>query len=486
MPYTKSPSISTYETKRINFVISPSQRSASTPAKDGVLSNMMVEVVTTPDQSNARVFVKSRPGLSTSYSHTAGVGRGMYYWLVSGVGYIIYVIGNSVYSNGTLLTTLTTSTGEVGFTEFVNDVSVNTLIMVDGTKGYVFANPTTAPTEITSADFPTPHIPQPIFLDGYLFLAKPGTQEVFNSNLNDPTLWTAGEYISAELYPDTIVALSKNNNYIYAIGAQSVEYLYDAANATGSPLSRHEAAVQQFGTVASASVVQTEKEVILVGETGNGGHTVWTIDGFKEKEIANPAIRSALRAEGANLKNAVAHCIRVSGQKFYLLNLTSTTLVYCFDTQMWTKWTSGVSGNDNFVGTHATDGPNGMAYLLGETNGKVYTISESYFDDAGTPFLCEIVTPKYDFDTFNQKTMSRLSVLGDIPDSFGSGNEMQISWTDDDYQTWVTDRTLSFDYDFPCIAQLGRFRRRAFRFRYSKPYMLRLEGFEVDINKGNQ
>ena len=548
MPFTKNPSISTYDTKRENFVISPLQRSASSPNKDAIISNMLVEMVDSADKQNNKIFVKSRPGLSSVYSHTAGVGRGIYYWKVSGVGYIIYVIGNSVYSNGALLQTIGTSTGEVGFTEHVSSTGTNTLIMVDGTAGYFFTSPTVAATQMTAAvysawtastslpangvyrpvvsngftyrvtvagttgateptwpttagatvangsvtftcevyGFPTPHIPQPIVMDGYLFLAKAGTHDIYNSDLDSPTKWTPGDFISAEMYPDTIVSLSKNNNYIYAVGSSSVEYLYDAANATGSPLSKHDSAVQQFGAAASGAVVQTDKEVVLIGATDNGGHTVWAIEGFKSTEIGTPAVRSMLRAEGSSLSSAIGHCIRASGQKLYLIHLSTKSLCYSFDTKMWCLWTSGVTSNDNFLGTHSADGSNGMAYILGEASGKVYQISESYFTDDGAAFLCQIVTPKYDYDTMNRKFCARLSLVGDIPDSTGAGNIVQVSWSDDDYQSWVTNRDLSFDFDFPMIAQLGNFRRRAYRFQYSQPYLLRLEGFEVDINKGNQ
>ena len=323
-------------------------------------------------------------------------------------------------------------------------------------------------------------------MDGYLFVAKANTQDIYNSDLDNPALWTPGDYISAEMYPDKIVALSKNNNYVYAVGSNSVEYFYDAGVASGSPLARYDSAVQQFGTVAPATVVQTEKEVIMIGETGNGGHTVWTIDGFKETEIGTPAIRSVLRAEGAALANAVAHCTRVSGQKLYIINLTINTLVYSFDTKMWSYWNSGPGGTLAFVGKWGTDGPNGQAYIQHATDGDIYTISEDNHIDHDVAFRCRVQTPKYDFDTFNMKFMSRFTLIGDIPDSAGAGNIVQISWSDDDYQTWTTNRDLSFDYDFPCIAQLGRFRRRAFRVDYSQPYLLRLEAFEVDINKGNQ
>lgn len=486
MAYSKNPSFSTNETKRTNFVISPMQRSGSVLDKDSKLVNMMVEVVQTPDNVNQRIFVKSRPGLAQAFTTVAGEGRGCFYWVISGVGYVISVVANKVYSNGTLLQTITTSTGSVGFTLHVASTGTVKLVMLDGTKGYVFANAITAGVEITAVDFPTPHIPIPIFMDGYLFVAKADSQDIYNSNLDDPALWTVGDYISAEMYPDKIVALSKNNNYIYAIGSGSIEYFYDAAVATGSPLSRHESAVQQFGTVAPSSVVQTEKEVILLGETGNGGHTIWTVEGFKENEIGTPAIRSLLRQEGTNLSKAVAHCTRVSGQKLYIVALTSITIVYSFDTKMWSYWNSGPTSALAFDGKFGTDGPSGMAYIQSYNDGDIYTISEDNHTDDGTAFRCEIVTPKYDFDMFNRKFMSRFALIGDVPVTSGTGNVLQVSWTDDDYQTWSTVRNLSFDYDFPVLKQLGNFRRRAFKITYSQPYLLRLEGFEVDVNKGSQ
>lgn len=390
------------------------------------------------------------------------------------------VVGNKVYHNGTSVLTLTTSTGKVGFTEFVSSTGVVSLVLLDGTKGYVFSNATTA-TEITDTDFPTPHIPTPIFLDGYLFVAKADSEDIYNSDLDDPSKWTAGNFISAEMYPDKIVALSKNNNYLYAVGSGSVEYFYDQANATGSPLGRHASAVQQFGTAAMGSVVQTEKEVILIGETNDGGHTIWTIDGFKEKEIGIPAIKSILLAEGSGLKNAYCFAIRVSGQKLYVVCLSTRTLVYSFNTEMWSEWSSN---NGAFLGNCATDGPDGSAYVLSTTDGDIYTMNENLFTDDEYSIVCSITSAKFDFDTINRKFMYRLSLIGDVPDDTGTDNTLTIQWSDDDYKTWSTARSITLNPDLPAIKQLGHFRRRAFKLTYSLPHLLRLEGIEVDINKG--
>ena len=315
-----------------------------------------------------------------------------------------------------------------------------------------------------------------------MFVAKSGTQDIYNSNLDDPALWTAGDFISAEMYPDKIVALSKNNNYLYAIGSNSTEYFYDAANATGSPLARHTSAVQQFGTSAVASVVQTEKEVVFIGETGDGGHTVWTIDGFKEKEIGIPAIKSALLAEGSNLKNVFAFALRVAGQKLYCICLTSRTMVYSFNTEMWSEWSTNGS---TFIGNCATDGVDGSAHVLGATDGDVYLMNENIFMDDEYPISCTITSAKLDFDTINRKFMYRLTLVGDVPDDTLVDTAVSISWSDNDYKTWSTPRTLKFTGDLPAIFQLGQFRRRAFKITYALPHLFRLETMEVYINKGN-
>lgn len=479
MAYSKNPTLSTYDTRRIAFVSNPQQRS-SDANKDLRFVNTFVEVIPTQVGEQKKTYIRSRPGMDVRYSTATGEGRGVYLWNLNGVEYVMSAVGNQIYANSTPVRTLTTSSGHVGFTEHINAAGVVTLVVVDGTKGYVFSNATTS-VEITDVDFPTPHIPMPIFLDGYLFLAKAGTQDIYNSDLDDPTLWTAGSFISAEMYPDKIVALSKNNNYIYAVGGTTVEYFYDAATPSGSPLARHATAVQQFGTAAPYTVVQTDKEVILVGNTGNGGHTVWLIDGFKGKEIGIPSVKSQLLAEGAAMATATASVIRVSSQKLFVLCLSTRTFVYSFDTELWHEWKSSTT---KFLGKYGTDGLNGAAYIQGASTGIIYSMDETKFTDAGTPIVCEIITSKLDFDSINRKFMYRLSLVGDIPTTPGSENDITVQWSDDDYVSWSSNRTLRLSNDLPAIFQLGKFRRRAFKFTYTAAHLLRLEGMEVDINKG--
>lgn len=483
MGYSNSPQYTTYSTKRIPFTVVQQGRHGGLPGYDSHLVNMLIDKYDAMDPTNSKVYIKSRPGSTVVQTVSAGKEpRGIYYWL----GTTIYVAGNTIYSENVALGTIATSTGVVGFTEFVNLVGVVTLVLVDGTDGYVFSSPTVFPTKIVSANFPTPHLPDPIFMDGYLFLAKANTQDVYNSNLNDPTLWNAGEFLSAEMYPDTIQALSKNNNYIYAVGSQSVEFFFDAANPTGTPLARNASAVLQFGTPALNTVIQTEKEVILVGQTGNGGYTIWAIDGFNPSQICTPYVRDVLRYQStlASPTTFVAACIRLSGHKLYILTLSTTTLVYSFESKSWSTWSSGIDGSSMFISKLFADGPNSTCKGLSYAGVSVF--SDQYYIDNLTPFLQEIQTVKYDFDTMDRKFMHRFALVGDVPTSSGVGNNFTLSWTDNDYLTWSTPRTLSMNNDFPMLKQLGTFRRRAFKIQYSGYYRIRIEGFEVDINKGSQ
>lgn len=537
MAYTKNPVQSTYDTKRISLVTNPQQRSSS-PNKDARLVNFLVEILASPIQEAKRYNVQLRSGMeSLGYTTTETEPRGCYYWDY-GSGYLFWVAGDTVYANNTSVLTLNTSTGPVGFTEYLDDTGTKKLILVDGTDGYVFTDSTTYtsivpstwlpgnsyainerakpnvanglyyivtidgesggtepiwPTvagntvvdgtvtwEAIDGSFPTPHIPSPVFLDGYVFLPKENSQDVYNSNLNDPTAWTAGEFISAEMFPDTIQKIVKTDNYICVVGRTSCEFLYDAANSTGSPLARNDSFVQDMGTPAPHSVVSTEKEILFVSQAEAGGYTVTVLEGAKSKEIGIPAVISSLNAD-VNIADATAFYVKTSGQRLYVLVLTDSVWVFSLTSGFWTEFDSEHTfafGCDNGTGFPAlqiitSDGIVDMVSLTPDTN---LDLSE---DLTGI-----IVTSKFDFDSINRKSMGRLSILSDAPN--GSTNvPITVQWSDDDYNTWSVGRTLQLNTDIPAIHQLGMFRRRAFKFTYSAPYPIRIEGIEVDINKGN-
>lgn len=483
MAYSKTPEQSTYQTQRIDFMGNPNQRDGTTKTKDQRMVNFYAERVKDySGQRHRQYVIRTRPGVVYQASGGANAsGRGITYFN----GSLFTVIANKVYRNGVDMgVTLGNSSGLVGFTQF--NGTFTALVLLDGIKGWVIKTDNTI-TNISDADFPTPHVPDPVYIDGYLFVAKSGTDDIYNCDLEDPFGWTPGSFITAELYPDAIVALAKNNNYLYAVGEKTIEFFYDAGIATGSPLQRNDSAVQQMGTPATNSVVQTDKEVIFIGSTDDsGGFTIWSITGFSPKEIAIPYIREALDAEGTNIANAYAYSFRVVGHKFYILNLTSRTLVYDFDEETWHEWTF-TDDVTRYPFTSSSDHPDGAPRLIHDTNGNVVAMTDTAVLDqvtsgAGIPILCVMTTDKLDFDTNNRKTMVRLSMVSNAPQT--ANTPINIQWSDDDYQTFSSVRTMQMNGYMSAITQLGQFRRRAFKFTYNQPFPLLLENYEVDINIG--
>jgi hypothetical protein len=471
-----NPYFTQLHTQRFSFIGSPQQRDG-TYLKDQRFLNMYPELIKSPVTDGKKYYLKKRPGLSNYILHPPGEGRAAFYWQITDTYY--YVIGDTLYVNGTGIFTFPTSTGRVGFCEFRSD-TVDELFMCDGVNGWTISQ-TNSIFHITDANFPNFHIPNPIFLDGYIFLATRGSQQIRNSTLQDPTTWPVDGFIDAEMYPDNLVALTKAQNYLVAVGTESVEFLYDNANPTGSPLQRNAPAVSQFGCPAPYTVNQTEKEVIMVGATGNGGRTVWMIDGFQPTEIAQEPVREALDAEGENIVNAFACTIQCAGHKWYILTLAlqNRTFVFDFEEQMWHEWSLDLTQN-GFLFPFCADSGNGLPFFLHEQNGQTALLGANNYTDLGNPINCVVTTSKVDFDTIMRKRFYRLSLITDAPDG-DTSVPITVQWSDDDYNTWSSGTTLQLNGSYPTIIQLGYSRRRAFMFTYQQPYPLRMESFELDI-----
>lgn len=471
----------TYSTKRYPFVGNQNQRSGSSSVDQRFINFFASEV---KDLEGPKYYLEQRGGLVYKQSTTTGLGRGAYYWNNA----TFSVVGNTLYKDGTPLQVLSTAVGSVGFQEFANGVNQQFLVVLDGTSGWVIKTDFTV-TKITSANFPSPHVVHAGYMDGYIFVAKPGTADLYNCNLEDPTLWTAGDFISAETFPDPIVAVCRQNNYIVAIGTQTTEFFYDTGVFPGTPLARNAAALHQVGTSAPDTVVESEEQVVFVGQSQTGGRTVVVFDSFNPKDISTEVIRQSLDAEGTAITNAKAFIVRTKGHKFYVLNLTNVSWVYDFDSNMWHQW-ADYTGSTKFNCDYACDAPNGAPVLLDRTSGYVYVMTEGVSKDATSPTTTANITSiaisdKHDFGSMNRKFMSRFVLVCDTP--YGNNQTTyQLSWTDDDYQTYTTPRTINLSNTMTSTTQLGMFRRRAFKIVYSDAYPLRIEGFEVDINAGSQ
>lgn len=529
MAYTQSPEKQTYGTQNVPGSYPIDLRAGSllstgvNQAQDSGMVNLLpikaLDVVSKQQEPQA---ITRQPIQAWRVVGTDLVNRGCYVWeKTAGTVYYFSVNGTGVYTSTdtvtwTLVTTLTTvATTPVRFTEFVNDTNTKSLVLVDGIEGYVFTS-NLAGTKITDVDFPSPHVPFPVFMDGFLFLAKKGTGDIYNSNLNNPALWTAGDYISSELYPDDVQALVKINNYLLAIGTNGSEFFYDAAVATGSPLARYEGGSLAFGTVVPNSIASNKNQVVFIANNNDGENTIKIIEDFKTKEVPSAFLIELLNARLQDWTTVAASVrgffFRQHNDSYYCLafdgvsstpNPLNTTFAFNFATDWWTELRFGAGGATPFpVWFTALSPSNNLAtFVSGHYGGSPFfgtmqarsTAQDEIVNGVGlVPIYTEMRTPNLAFGTQNLKMMSRfgveLSESSSTTTVSGTDVTLNVSYTDDDYSTFSTPRSLIFSgtYNFPFITQLGAFRQRAFKLTYSGVKFLRYKSLSMDINKGQQ
>ena len=464
-----------YKTLRIPLFGNPNNRFASA-SKDQLFYNFIFDVITNAATNTKTIYCQKRGAFVANSTPDAsgGVGRGLYYWARSGKTYS--VIDTKVYSNTTEIHTLATSTGTCWFHEATGSSDV--LILGDGTDLLTISTSDTV-TDISDADLPAGPL-TPVSLDGYVFVIKSGTDEIYNSDVDAPTAWTASSFLTAEMYPDNLIALARHANYVISFGLFSVEFHYDNENPSGSPLRRNESVAMRVGLAARDSVAQTDKHLLFVGQSNNGEPSVWDISGLTPEKISTEFQDKILANEGSNLTNATGAIINHRGHSLYILNLNARTLVYDINEKIWSEWSINSSGAHAVLPfKYFTQGANNTILALHSTDGKIYKLDTALYQDDAGAILAWIITSKIDLGSNKQKRQFKAELVADKE----SAGTCTIEWSDDDYGTWKTARTLDLTVR-PFTKAGGIFRRRAYRIKHASNNPLRLEALELDCSEG--
>lgn len=459
----------------------PNQRGTGTGDERYV--NVLFEQVVTPNLNEQKMYVVKRPGLANSTQPPAGAatGRGIYAWQ----GRIYSVFANKIYSGTTDLgVTLAASSGRVWFEETPPGAGTQLLIMSDGADNYniTTGDVITQIDENDDPDYPASNLGPIYYLDGYLFQAQ-SDGDIWNTDLNSATAWSATSFLRANRRGDDLEAIHLQKDQIIAFGKNSIEFYFNNGNPTGSPLLRLDKNSLDFGIATKNSLAWSGSVALFVGENsarGDGGRSVWMIANLGGiKEVSTPVINRFLAAEGSSISSCTAWMERVAGQLVYVLNLSSAnrTFVFSLDTGIWNEWEIA-AGGAKFNGIAATS-LNGTLYIQDATNGRIYTMLPTTYRDSGTDFTETLQTEKKDFGTGNRKFESALSIVGDTT----TGN-LGVATSDDDYTTFSTARNIDMSLDDKKLTRMGSFKRRAYRYTFTSNAPLRLQASRHLIETG--
>lgn len=493
MAFSRTPTQDTYSAQRVSLFREIALRDGGASGKDENYVNVFFEGVAQSKMGDQRRFLMKRSGTSLAIPSVAASNvRGMHFW--SDLNKLVYCVGRNVYvynfntsSSTTLSNVFATSTGPVGFTEFLYDNGTTKMVGSDGSavSGIITIDSTN--TVVTSSDVNLPqHDPNIVYLDGYLFLVQVNSGFILNSDLNNPLSYidpTTGQAIVPELEPDQVVRLAKVNNYLVAFGTNSIEYFWDAANASpDSPMQRNDSPVK-INTYL-AGFAQYGNTIYYVGVDYNGQPDVFMLKDFKIEAVGNASISRYLSTVFDDVSTWYGAVVSFQGHVFYVVN-AGNNMTWAIDLRTGFVFKLAFQQNATFnllLSTNMFNTANTRTFfVLNNGTSNIYRFDENVFQDVGTDFTCVVITENNDFGTLNRKTMGRFALYADRP---SSNTNMLVQWSDDDYQTYNTGVSLNLNQDIPAVRQLGTFRQRAFKLTYTGNYPLRLQDIEVNINKG--
>ena len=437
-------------------------------------------------------FAATRPGAATQY---LGVNDGTSLYLIATDDSVIILNNVTITSSSVANPTVITATAHglaTGNKIIIRDHSGSTpsingtiyTVTVTGANTFTIpVNVTVGGTGGTIGSFPTPSTADLLYVDGYFLTLKQSTVGLYNSEVDDPTTWDSTKFITPQMYNGLGVGIAHQNNLVFVFSETSLQAFYNNANATGSPFSNYESAAKQHGACYVRNTIQSGLTITWVGTSLIGGNTVWAMtDVTGLKEIATTPVKLLLDAEGSSLGSATSILVRVAGKYLYVLNLASAdrTLVYDYDLEIWTEF-EGTTTGTKWPIVASCEKDHALLAQHG-TNGWIYNVSPTVYQDDSTNFTVLARFGRLDLDTMRKKVVKSYELIGDVQ---SSTTNVSLQYSDDDYVTLSTARTFDLAQSRPLLTRGGSFRRRAHQLSYAGSNPLRLEALEMRYRFGS-
>ena len=475
-------------------------------------------------------YITQRPGIDiwddASDQSAGAAGRGIFYWADNMTTYLCNA--GTIYK-GTQATAISTSptTG----TKRVYWIPIGGKIIMlnpESDEAFSITDAGDTVTEITDTNFPPKQTPAiglaagGAYLNDVLYvLGENGV--IYGSDPADGETWPALNFTSASRDPDGGVYLAAHHDHVVAFGYSSIEVFYDAANATGSPLSRRQDVAYQIGCAFGEAVWEIGDRCFFIGVDAAGALGVYIFESFQPRKISTSDIDSFItQAVVKNGYSIIGSGFSANGHDFYLLTLitTPTTLIVpettlCYDdsTGLWHPWSTTANGITQlpvmqWTKRYSADNQNGQGILsngdaisvnddltpVDTVLGQLYveegaTEAANYVEagyvastsETGTNIAFSVRTGMFDGGTNKYKIPESLRFVGNRTDT---SQTLTIKWSDERNDNFNSGRTMDTSTGHK-LHRLGRFQRRNHDISMTGDEQFYLEGIELPLRVGN-
>jgi len=477
------------------------------------------------EYTDGRIYATQRPSIDVfedaseaSNPHT-GKGRGIYYWTKASDRYIVR--NNKIYkgsAESAAIATIATGIEKVYFVEMVNFLVI---LDPENNKGYYIANsdPWETVVQITDVDFPgqasnsDPLIAGGAFLDGRLYVGGE-SGAVYGSGSNTPVTWDPLNKITAEREADGGVYVDKHLDHIVMFGTRTIEFFYNAANPTGSPLSKRRDIFHNIGMLQGDAAWREGDDIYFVAVHPSGPLDVMKMTQFIPQSISTPEVESYITNARLVEDSNITCCGFTTGKRtFFLMTFyrpgTETinpSVSLCFDGLSWGLWDTTLTGltkfpligwtirsgstarsgegimangdlitsNDNFI---PSDSVLASDYILADYIADGYYASTG---PGGTDITMTCLTGPFDGDTNHWKFSHNLEIVGDETEF---SLEATVKWADGNSVNFNAGRSVNISRKEK-ITRMGRFKRRNHKVVISISEQYRIEALDLEFTEG--
>lgn len=513
----------------VDFVIRAFSGAGITEYESGITNGMIQKL-------GDKIEVTQRPSIdifedAEAASGLDGRGRGVYYWEQNSTLY--FVENDTVYrdSYSTTVGTITAGTERICFYEGLDSIGNPVLILVDAANNNA-KKITTAHTltAYTPTNFPSTLVQGGAVLDGYLFfMDEEGI--IYNTNLDNVDTMSATDFINSERDRDKGVYLGRHRESVVSFGTRTIEFFYDAGNATGSPLNRRQDIFHNVGCADGQSVWENGDIIYFVGSDPSGSLGVYKLENYGLTKVSSDTISSYINHNVTKEEfSIVGSGLNAQGHLFYVLTLYTLpmgvatppiypekTLVFDTTAVLWGVWSTNINGHAHFPlisWTRRTGGHNpSVSARVGEgilANGDVITLGDNmipldtilgftgYFEDnyivptyyslaspdTNEPIALNIRTGMWDGDTNKLKFQNYVKPT---MDETSASYDLVLKWSTSTEQegTFTTGRTLDTSKR-QYARRGGKFTRRNFNLYYAGDEQLYVHNLEIDVTVGTK
>ena len=359
--------------------------------------NMYYEAAKQEDKSKVTAYGTAGLSLFTSFGDTPC--RAIHEFKE-----VIYVVHRGTFyevNNAgvkTIRGTIATTTGRVSIAD--NGIQI---MLVDGSKGYIYNTSTLAFTEIVAAGFPAD--PNTVsFLSGVFIVSINNSGRFYISGIYDGLTWSALDFANAESNPDNLVNAFVSNGQLILFGERTIEF-WGVTGSIDFPFGSIQGSAIEYGLASRFSVVKFGEGVMFLARTRAGEVKIMYLQGYQVKDVTDFELSNVINSY-SNTGNATAFYYEIDGHSMYELNIGGYTWLYDASSQCWSELQS------NGLKRHLAEI---KANILNRTlvsdyaNGNVYYLEKNVYTDNGAPITRELVS-KHIFNNQERIFISSLQV----------------------------------------------------------------------------